>query len=72
MAVVAPVPPLATTRVDDNPAAVPEVFWLRVGNVQFVKVPLDGVPRAGVVKVGLVLSTIEPVPVTEFESVTPP
>ena len=27
-------------------AALPVVFWFSVGNVQFVKVPLDGVPSA--------------------------
>ena len=27
-------------------AAVPAVFWLSVGNVQFVRLPLAGVPRA--------------------------
>ena len=30
-AVVAPVPPLATASVADNPAAVPVVFWFSVG-----------------------------------------
>jgi hypothetical protein len=40
--------------------------------VQFVSVPLAGVPRAGVTSVGLVDSTIEPVPVTLFDNVTPP
>lgn len=44
--VVTPVPPEATARVTDKPAAVPVVFWFNVGNVQFVKVPEDGVPSA--------------------------
>jgi hypothetical protein len=44
--VVTPVPPEATARVADKPAAVPVVFWFNVGNVQFVKVPEDGVPSA--------------------------
>ena len=44
--VVTPVPPEATAKVAESPAAVPEVFWLSVGNVQFVSVPLDGVPSA--------------------------
>jgi hypothetical protein len=44
--VVTPVPPEATARVADRPAAVPVVFWFNVGNVQFVKVPEDGVPSA--------------------------
>ena len=33
---------LATVAV----AALPVVFWFNVGNVQFVKVPDDGVPKA--------------------------
>ena len=33
-------------------AAVPVVFWFRVGNVQLAKSPEAGVPRTGVVKVG--------------------
>jgi len=32
--------------------------------VQFVSVPLDGVPKAGVTNVGLVANTKEPVPVS--------
>ena len=32
-------------------AALPVVFWFRVGNVQFVKVPEAGVPNAGVTSV---------------------
>ena len=43
--VVAPVPPEPIAKVADSPAAVPVVFWLSVGNVQFVKVPLAGVPK---------------------------
>ena len=43
---VTPVPPEATAKVADKPAAVPDVFWLSVGNVQFVSVPEDGVPKA--------------------------
>ena len=35
-----------------NVAAEPVVFWFNVGNVQFVSVPEDGVPRAGVVSEG--------------------
>jgi hypothetical protein len=53
-------------------AAVPVVFWFKVGKVQFVKVPEDGVPSAGVTSVGLVAKTMLPVPVTELLSVTPP
>ena len=45
-AVVAPVPPLPTATVPVTFEAVPVVFWLSVGNVQFVRVPLDGVPNA--------------------------
>ena len=51
---VAPVPPEPTTNVTDSPAAVPDVFWLSVGNVQLAKLPDAGVPSAGVVSVGLV------------------
>lgn len=40
-----PVPPEATAKVADKPAAVPVVFWFSVGNVQFVNVPEDGVPK---------------------------
>jgi hypothetical protein len=43
---VAPVPPLAIATVPVTFDAVPVVFWLRVGNVQFVKVPEEGVPSA--------------------------
>ena len=28
---VVPVPPLPTAKVEDNPAAVPVVFWFNVG-----------------------------------------
>lgn len=44
--VAVPVPPDATAKIDDKPAAVPVVFWFNVGNVQFVKLPEDGVPNA--------------------------
>jgi len=66
--VVTPVPPEATARVADKPAAVPVVFWFSVGNVQLVNVPDEGVPNAGVTSVGLVDKTTLPVPV---EVVTP-
>jgi hypothetical protein len=56
---VTPVPPEATAKVADNPAAVPVVFWFKVGNVQFVRVPEDGVPSAGVVNVGLLSVGLE-------------
>ena len=49
-------------------AALPVVFWLSVGNVQFAKLPEEGVPKAGVVNVGEVDRTTEPEPV---ELVTP-
>jgi hypothetical protein len=65
---VTPVPPLATARVADSPAAVPVVFWLSVGNVQLAKLPEVGVPSIGVTSVGLVASTFAPEPV---EVVTP-
>lgn len=61
-------PPELTARVADSPAAVPVVFWLSVGNVQLARLPEVGVPKRGVVNVGLVESTTDPVPV---EVVTP-
>ena len=72
LAVVCPVPPFAIATVPVTFAAVPVVFWLSVGKVQFVRVPEDGVPSAGVTSVGLVAKTRLPVPVTELLSVTPP
>ena len=64
VAVICPVPPEVTASVADKDAAEPEVFWLSVGKVQFVSVPLEGVPRTGVTSVGLVSTTnLEPVPV---------
>jgi len=66
--VVRPVPPEATARVADRPAAVPVVFWFSVGNVQFAKLPDVGVPSMGVTSVGLVERTLLPEPV---EPVTP-
>ena len=66
--VVTPVPPEATANVADKPAAVPVVFWFSVGNVQLVKVPEAGVPRAGVTKVGDVAKArTVPVPVVVYE-----
>jgi hypothetical protein len=47
------------------------VFWFSVGNVQFVSVPEDGVPNAGVTSVGLVESTVLPEPVEEVTPVPP-
>ena len=41
--VIGPVMPIVRPVV--NLAALPVVFWFNVGNVQFVNVPLDGVPR---------------------------
>ena len=64
--VVTPVPPLATANVAERPAAVPEVFWLKVGhvNVPVLKFPEVGVPSAGVTNVGLVAKTKDPEPVS--------
>ena len=45
-------------------AAVPVVFWFSVGNVQLAKLPDEGVPSAGVTKVGLVANTKAPEPVS--------
>jgi len=58
----------AQPPVTATPPEVPVVFWFSVGNVQFVRVPEDGVPRAGVTSVGEVERTTEPEPV---EVVTP-
>ena len=45
-------------------AALPVVLWFSVGKVQFVKVPEDGVPSAGVTSVGEVANTKAPEPVS--------
>jgi len=37
--------------------------------VQFVRVPLDGVPRTGVTRVGLVANTAAPLPVSSVSDV---
>jgi len=55
--VVAPVPPFATGKVPVTPVD-------KGRPVQLVKVPLDGVPRAGVTNVGLVANTNAPLPVS--------
>ena len=49
-------------------AAVPVVFWLKVGqvNVPVLKFPDCGVPRIGVTKVGLVANTKAPEPVSSL------
>lgn len=41
-----PVPPEVTPRTLDNEAAEPLVFWFKIGKVQLVRFPLDGVPSA--------------------------
>ena len=58
--VVTPVPPDKTASVAESPAAVPEVFWLSVGKVQFAKFPDVGVPSIGVTKVGDVKESVSP------------
>ena len=58
---VVPVPPFAIGKVPVTPV-------VRGKPVQLVKVPEEGVPRTGVVRVGLVDKTTLPVPV---EVVTP-
>ena len=45
-AVVLPVPPFAIATIPVTLEAVPVVFWFKVGNVQLVKIPDDGVPKA--------------------------
>ena len=66
-----PVPPDATAKIDDKPAAVPVVFWFNVGNVQFVKLPDAGVPNAGVTSVGELDKTKLPEPVDVVTPVPP-
>jgi hypothetical protein len=55
-----------------NPPAVPVVFWLSVGKVQFAKLPEAGVPRAGVTKVGEFVIATLPVPELFAHVTTPP
>jgi hypothetical protein len=50
-----------------SPPAVPVVFWLSVGNVQLARFPEEGVPRAGVTRVGDVANTAAPVPVSSVK-----
>lgn len=64
VAVVDPVPPLATGRVPVTPV-------VKGRPVTLVSVPLDGVPKAGVTSVGLVAKTTEPVPVAVVDPVPP-
>ncbi len=52
-------------------AALPVVFWLSVGNVQFARFPDVGVPKIGVVSDGLVDKTLLPEPVEEVTPVPP-
>ena len=60
------VPPLAIATMPVTLAAVPVVFWLKVGqvNVPVLKSPEVGVPKMGVTKVGEVANTKEPEPVS--------
>ena len=44
-------PATVIAGVPVKPPAVPVVFWFKVGKVQFVSVPLAGVPSAGATKV---------------------
>src|SRR6185312_621538 len=60
----APDEPVLTASAVATPVPSPETP-VEIGRpVAFVRVPLDGVPRAGVTSVGLVASTTAPVPVT--------
>ncbi len=52
-------------------AALPVVFWFSVGKVQLAKLPDDGVPKAGVTKVGLFDKTTLPEPVEDVTPVPP-
>jgi hypothetical protein len=58
---VIPVPPLATGKVPVTPV-------VRGRPVKLVATPDDGVPKAGVTKVGLVANTFEPEPVLVTET----
>lgn len=71
--VAVPLPPLAMDSTEDNPAAVPVVFWLNVGqvNVPELKLPEAGVPSAGVTSVGEFDNTTLPVPVDVVTPVPP-
>ena len=63
-------PPMV--RVVVSVAALPVVFWFSVGKVQFVSVPLVGVPRMGVTSVGEVASTSTvPLPVVVISPSVP-
>lgn len=68
---VVPVPPLAMATTPVTLDAVPEVFWLKVGqvNVPVLKLPDCGVPRIGVTKVGEVANTSAPEPVSSVTAV---
>jgi len=70
---VNPVPPEAIANVADKPAAVPDVFWLNVGQVKVpvLKLPDVGVPSKGVTSVGEVAKTTEPEPVEVVLPVPP-
>jgi hypothetical protein len=63
-AVVKPVPPLATGSVPVTPV-------VKGRPVALVKTIAEGVPSAGVVKVGLLDKTTEPVPVEDVTPVPP-
>lgn len=58
---VTPVPPFATGRVPVTPVDMGRP-------VQFVNVPLVGVPKSGVTKVGLVANTLAPEPVSSVKA----
>jgi hypothetical protein len=60
---VVAVVPLGRAGVPLRLDAVPDVLWFRVGKVQFARFPLVGVPSIGVTNVGVVASTLFPVPV---------
>ena len=70
-AVVLPEPPLATATVPVTLDAVPVVFWFKVGNVQFAKLPEVGVPKIGVTNDGVFASTTAPEPVEVVEPEPP-
>lgn len=67
--VVTPVPPFPTATTPVTLDAVPVVFWFKVGKLQLAKLPVDGVPRAGVTNVGEFANTLAPLPVLSVRAV---
>ena len=66
--IVMPIPATSSASVWARLAELKSLIPVEGSPVQFVRVPLVGVPNRGVTSVGLVLSTVLPEPV---EAVTP-